>query len=125
MLTILVICREYFFIANIGLKNDLSHYLFTIGFISIISSSINTPLTDTFLTFKNYNKNSLNGDNYYLLLFLIFTVFLVATFFSLFTNEFYSIFNLNFSYNFSLSLFVFIVLLSIPCLLYTSPSPRD
>ena len=114
MLTILVICREYFFIANIGLKNDLSHYLFTIGFISIISSSINTPLTDTFLTFKNYNKNSLNGDNYYLLLFLIFIVFLVAIFFSLFTNEFYSIFNLNFSYNFSLSLFVFIVLLSIP-----------
>jgi len=119
--SLLIFCREFFFIKLIGINNDLSVYLLTITFLSILSNSFNTPLADTLVTNKRINKTMLSQDSFNTIISLssIIVIFVILFIFN--SDNFFNFFGIDYNIDYYF-IFVFsIFLISIPFnVLFTS-----
>ena len=114
LFTLLILCREFFFIKLIGINNDLSVYLLTITFLSILSNSFNTPLADILVTNKRINKTMLSQDSFNTIISLSTIIILLVILFIYNSNNFFLFFGIDYHIDFYFIFIFSIFLISIP-----------
>ena len=114
ILALLIFFREFFFIKYIGLSNDLSVYLLSISFLSILSSSLNNPLNDKLVTNKRNNNNSLSEKSINQVVYTALLIILLIILFIFNSSNLFKIFGIHFETDFYLILAFSLMLISIP-----------
>ena len=111
---LLIFFREVLFIKNIGLSNDLSVYLLSITFLSILSSSLNNPLNDKLVTNKRNNNNLLSEKSISQVVYSFLLVILLIILFIFNSSNLFKIFGIHFEIDFYFILAFSLMLISIP-----------
>jgi len=97
LFALLIFFREILFIKYIGINSNISIYLLTVTFLSIVSNSLNIPLSDTLLTERKSDNHLLNFHNANLVINLTFFIILFLIIFFLNSSNVFKAFDINYN----------------------------
>ena len=114
LFSLLIFFREILFINYIGINSNISIYLLTITFLSIVSNSLNIPLSDTLLTERKPDNYLLNFHNVNLVINLTLLIILFIIIFYLNSSNIFKLFDINYNVDIYFTFAFSSLLISIP-----------